>query len=151
MQAFRLLLDGTLLAATATMEGSHLSMPYVAEDQHGQTDCYIVMPESALLPPQLCSFLHMLLYARAAVLEAAAELAAQVGMGGAATAFVQIANLLSAAVPQMTTLAAYADVRQHADTATRRALADLDSAAPGTNIQTVQARAQIYTLVYAAG
>lgn len=125
-----------------------MSMAYVSEDQHGQTDCYIVMPEEGLLPPQVCSFLHMLLHARAAILEAAAELAAQTSLGDTATALVQTANHLSAAVPQITTLAAYADVRQHADTATRRALAALDSAPPGTDTQTVQARAQIYTLVY---
>jgi hypothetical protein len=64
MQARRLLMDGTLVPAACRVESSHLIVPYVAEDELGQTDLYAVLP-AADPPPQLRDYLATLLAARA--------------------------------------------------------------------------------------
>jgi hypothetical protein len=81
-----LLLSGGLLPATFQIEAAHLTMPYVAEDERGQTDLYILLPEHTPLPDMPCDYVATLLGARAATLLHAAELAGAAAPGETAEA-----------------------------------------------------------------
>ncbi|HMO55806.1 MAG TPA: beta-galactosidase [Roseiflexaceae bacterium] len=76
MVAYRLLLSGRLLPAHYQTEVHHASLPYIAEDESGRTDLYLMAPRSAELPGHVRRYLATLLNARSAALERAAELAA---------------------------------------------------------------------------
>ncbi len=108
MQAYRLLLSGAPLPAPIQREAAHLIVPYVAEDEQGQTDCYLVVPVAAALPEWLRTYLAGLLHARAAVLRGAAMLARRHGAMVPAGTLDAIAEGLAPAELPLTTLADYA-------------------------------------------
>ena len=72
LRVFRLLLDGQLDEAPFAEEGTHLVVPYVADDERGPTDAYLVAAPDAPLPTRLHKHLATLLRARACLLEDAA-------------------------------------------------------------------------------
>jgi beta-galactosidase len=75
--ARRLLLSGALLPAAFQTDNAHLVVPYTAEDERGQTDAYLLLPEGQPLARTLRDQLVTLLQARAAALRRASELAVQ--------------------------------------------------------------------------
>jgi hypothetical protein len=126
MAAHRLLLSGELLPAPLQIDASHLSIAYVAEDEHGPTDLYLVLPIQAPLPDRLRAYLGALLAARAAALRRAAHLA---GTHDAAVAKALAAAAGLAATPtQPATLDEYTAARRTAVETTRPALAALSEA-----------------------
>src|SRR5262249_4446140 len=74
MRAYRLLRSGALLPVQAQIDAAHIAIAYVAEDAHGSTDLYLVLPEGDP-PPFVRSYLETLLAVRAAILLRAATLA----------------------------------------------------------------------------
>jgi hypothetical protein len=74
MRAHRLLISGALLPAQVQIDAAHISIAYVAEDAHGPTDLYLILPEGET-PPFVRDYLATLLAARAAMLRRAAALA----------------------------------------------------------------------------
>lgn len=97
MAAHRLLLNGVLLPAELQIEASHLTLPYVAEDEYGQTDCYLVLDPTQPLPGPVRSYLAGLLRARAAALRQWSRLAG----GGERPGVAQAAAELGAASAQL--------------------------------------------------
>jgi hypothetical protein len=75
LAARRLLLSGALLPAAFQADGAHMLLPYTAEDDRGQTDLYILLPEGEPLPRQAHDHTATLLRARAHALRRAADLA----------------------------------------------------------------------------
>jgi hypothetical protein len=100
MIARRLLLSGVLLPATFQTDNAHLVVPYTAEDERGQTDAYLLLPDDEPLPATLCNQLGTLLQARAAALRRASALAAKgaprageaAALAEAAAVFTQVAG-----------------------------------------------------------
>lgn len=110
MSAYRLLLNGVLLPAELQIDGNHLTLPYLAEDVYGQTDCYLALVAEQPLPAPLRAYLAGLLRARAAALWQWARLAASADLPALAQAGAGLraaAEQLEAAAEQLTTLAAY--------------------------------------------
>jgi hypothetical protein len=70
LQAYRLLIGGALLPAQAQIDATHISVAYVAEDDAGQTDLYLVLPTGDI-PPLVRSYLAAPLAARAEMLRRA--------------------------------------------------------------------------------
>ncbi|MEN9934426.1 MAG: hypothetical protein RLZZ387_1005 [Chloroflexota bacterium] len=68
MVAYRLLLGGELTLASVQVEATHASVPYVAEDEQGCTDMYLLLPAASDVPPDLHGYLVTLLEARASML-----------------------------------------------------------------------------------
>ncbi|MDZ4717078.1 MAG: hypothetical protein SH847_01305 [Roseiflexaceae bacterium] len=66
IQAYRLTMHGRLLACPCQIEAQHLTVPYIAEDQHGQTDQYIILATNDPLPDAIETHLRVLLKMRAA-------------------------------------------------------------------------------------
>jgi hypothetical protein len=75
LAAWRLLLNGTLLQAGFQSDGVHVGLAYVAEDERGQTDVYLLLPAGQPLPHQVHIHTATLLRARSLALQRAAELA----------------------------------------------------------------------------
>ncbi|HET9224787.1 MAG TPA: hypothetical protein VFO07_19900 [Roseiflexaceae bacterium] len=103
----RLLLSGELLPASFQTDSAHLVMPYTAEDERGQTDAYVLLPEGEPLPGTLRDQLGTLLHARAAALRRASALAAE-GIpptDEAANAFTQAAAVFTAVAGDLERLA----------------------------------------------
>jgi hypothetical protein len=75
MTTRRLLLNGAVEPAPFQVDATHLSVPYVAEDERGQTDMYLVLPAGEPLPESLRAYLAALLAGRVAALRHAAALA----------------------------------------------------------------------------
>lgn len=71
--AYRLLFDGALVPVVCATEQTHLSVPYVAEDELGQTDGYLLCLADAPLPERLRAYLNTLLQSRSALLERSAD------------------------------------------------------------------------------
>ncbi|HEY3230094.1 MAG TPA: hypothetical protein VGJ87_12805, partial [Roseiflexaceae bacterium] len=108
LAAHRLLLSGALLPAHFQTDGAHLVVPYIAEDERGQTDAYILLPEGAPVPDSLHDQTATLLQARAAALHRAAALAAEAmpeGMALAANALEQAAEVFARAAGDLEGLA----------------------------------------------
>jgi hypothetical protein len=76
MVAYRLLLGGRILPMAHQTEAAHIHLPFVAEDEAGQTDLAIVLPNGTPLPANLRAYLAVLLHARAVALRNAMSLAA---------------------------------------------------------------------------
>lgn len=74
--AYRLLLDGNVLPATFQTDQTHLILPYVAEDELGQTDAYLIVSSVDTLPSSLQDYLGTLLKARIHMLERSVRLLA---------------------------------------------------------------------------
>jgi hypothetical protein len=75
LAAYRLMLDGRLLDAAARGRRSRLALDYVAEDDDGPTDLYVICEApSASLAAYLESYLRSLLRARSLILKRAASL-----------------------------------------------------------------------------
>jgi hypothetical protein len=101
-------LSGALLPAHFQIDGAHLIVPYVAEDERGQTDAYILLSEGAPMPDSLHDQTATLLQARAAALHRAAALAAGArpeGMASAANALEQAAEVFARAAGDLEGLA----------------------------------------------
>jgi hypothetical protein len=101
--ARRLLLSGALLPVAFQTDSAHLVVPYTAEDERGQTDAYLLLPEGEPLPGTLREQLGTMLQARATALRRASALAAATGLtadeataelAGAAEIFTQVAGEL---------------------------------------------------------
>lgn len=108
--AHRLLLNGVLLPAELRVEASHLSLPYVAEDEYGQTDCYLLLDPAQPLPGPVRGYLAGLLRARAAALRQWSRLAVggeRPGVAQAAAELGSAAAQLEDAASQLASLAAY--------------------------------------------
>jgi hypothetical protein len=73
LEAWRLLLNGTLLPADFQTDGVHVGLPYIAEDERGQTDMYLLLPAHEPLPRQPHEHTATLLRARALSLQRAAQ------------------------------------------------------------------------------
>jgi hypothetical protein len=71
--AYRLLFGGALLPTASQRESSHLSVPYVAEDERGQTCVYALVPPDAPVMGALRDLLRTLLLARSALLARVAD------------------------------------------------------------------------------
>ncbi len=80
--AYRLTLHGALLDAGFQVEGTHLVVPYVAEDERGATDCVAVFDPAEPLPQQFAAMLRALCVARAAALCRAALAASPADLYG---------------------------------------------------------------------
>jgi hypothetical protein len=107
MQAYRLLLSGELIPARAQVDAAHMLVAYTVEDDCGQTDMYIVLPEDGVLPERLQSYLTALLKARGIELEAAAGLANDVAPK-AASRLRAAARTLAGDTARLATLEGYA-------------------------------------------
>lgn len=75
MAAYRLLLGGRILPIVHQTEAAHIHVPFLAEDEAGQTDLVVVVPNGSPLPEAFRRYLAVLLQARAAVLHDAALVA----------------------------------------------------------------------------
>jgi hypothetical protein len=62
----RLLISGERQPASYQVEGSHLIVPYIAEDHHGQTDLYLVATTTERLDDPLDRYLATIGQARQA-------------------------------------------------------------------------------------
>ena len=139
--AFRLLMGGALMSTPLLIEGKHLALPYVAEDLHGQTDCYLIGPASTPLPQRLSAYLARMLRARASALRAAAALARQHGFAPG----LEIAPSEHSAPPA--TFEEYARARAALDAQAAPALANHDCPHPGIGPEAARALAQIAALL----
>lgn len=74
LRCYRLLLDGQLLPASVSGENSNLTLAYIAEDELGVTESYVLVPQHAPLQPYLADHLRTILAARAALLARASAL-----------------------------------------------------------------------------
>jgi hypothetical protein len=141
--AYRLLLSGHLLPALYQTEVTHASIPYIAEDENGVTDMYLLAPAQAALSPYLRQYLATLLGARAAALTRAGQIAAAVTLSGehavaveargacaaVATACAQIAAALRATADHVELdIRAYADAWRAADDASAAVVHELGGA-----------------------
>ncbi|MBC8077149.1 MAG: hypothetical protein H7Y32_13820, partial [Chloroflexales bacterium] len=72
LAVYRLLIDGRLAKAPYSVEDTHLVVPYVAEDELGPTDAYLVAAPDAPLPARLHAYLATLLRAKEHTLRQAA-------------------------------------------------------------------------------
>jgi hypothetical protein len=136
MSAHRLLMSGALLPAQIQTDAAHLVVPYVAQDEQGQTDLYLVLPPGEL-PAPLREYLATLPAGRAASLRRAAALAEQLQARTdaptpmyerAAEALADAAGRLEAAATQLTSLDAYIAAWCAADERVEQAVATLGHA-----------------------
>lgn len=102
--AYRLLLNGAPLPAQLDSDAAHLTLPYLADDDLGQTDCYIALPPGRALPDFIRAYLATLLRARAALLNHAAAAAQP---GAPATALRAAAHELAGAAAGLSQVEAY--------------------------------------------
>jgi hypothetical protein len=90
IQSYRLTMHGQLLACPCQIEAQHLTVPYIAEDQHGQTDQYLILDTNDPLPDAVETHLRVLLKLRASEVQAAASIC----RNGPAQQFITAANRL---------------------------------------------------------
>jgi len=114
MQAYRLLLSGKVLPAPLQVDAAHVLLAYTAEDDCGQTDMYLVLPEHSELPAALRAYLATPLHARALDLEAGAELASQL-VPEAAPKLRGMAQTLAANAARLDTIADYTAAWHHSE------------------------------------
>lgn len=132
LAAHRLLLSGELLPARLNVDATHLSVPYIAEDERGQTDLYVVAPGSGELPPGLRDYLAAQLAGWAAALERAADLAsglpgaAEVAGADAAAALREGARCLDTWRSRIATLDEYSAAWRAAEALSRPAISGLE-------------------------
>lgn len=120
MTGYRLLLSGELLPAPLQIDATHLTIPYVAEDERGQTDVYIALPAREPLPPGLPGYLQALLAGRGAALRRAAALAADtIGDARAGEMLASCAETLEHSAAHLAALDEYAAAWRAASEATR--------------------------------
>ncbi|MCS6939700.1 MAG: beta-galactosidase [Roseiflexus sp.] len=130
LMPYRLLLSGDVLPALAHIEGTHLTLPYVGEDEHGVTDSYLLLPAGPA-PDPIRADLRALLLARAQMLRAAAipspsdEFNATPSLADASRIFVSSAEALETLADQLFTLDEYAAAWKHATAACEPAVAAL--------------------------
>jgi hypothetical protein len=74
IQSYRLTMHGQLLACPCQIEAQHLTVPYIAEDQHGQTDQYLILETNDPLPDAVEAHLRVWLKLRANEVHAAASI-----------------------------------------------------------------------------
>jgi hypothetical protein len=126
---YRLLLNGRLLPASLRIDATHLLVPYVAEDEQGQTDMYLVLRNDQELPIMLRGYLSTLLAARAAALNHAVALATPAKLfGGVATMLAEVATRLVAQAARLATLGAYDLAWRDADARAGEAIRALEMA-----------------------
>lgn len=117
-----LLLSGDGLPASVHIEGTHLTLPYVSEDECGMTDSYPLLPAGPA-PDSIRVDLRALLQARAHALRTAVDPLPDAGddgvqsLAGASRVFVSIADVLEALANQPFPLDDYAVAWRHATTA----------------------------------
>ncbi len=122
LRPYRLLLSGDVLPASVHVEGTHLTLPYVSEDECGVTDSYLLLPVGPA-PDPIRVDLRALLCARAHALRAAVGPLPDVGDDGAQSladasqVFVSIAGDLEALANYPFTLDDYAVTWRHATAA----------------------------------
>jgi hypothetical protein len=95
MLAYRLLLGGQLLPAGTQLEAAHISVGYVAEDERGRTDMYLLLPAASDVPASLHEYLAILLLARAQMLRrlaGASDLGDTAAFGAAADGLEELAG-----------------------------------------------------------
>lgn len=126
---YRLLLSGDVLRASFDTEGTHLTLPYVSEDERGVTDSYLLLPAGPA-PDPIRADLRALLWARAQMLRAAASLPADgfnaiPSLADASRLFVSLAEALETLADRSFTLDDYAAAWQHATAVCEPALVAL--------------------------
>jgi hypothetical protein len=127
---YRLLLNGNIVPASVSIEGTHLSLPYVSEDERGITDSYLLLPVGPA-PDLIRADLRTLLLARAQMLRAAIdplpadETDAASSLVDASGIFVSAAETLEALADQPFTLDAFATTWQRATAACKPAIVAL--------------------------
>jgi hypothetical protein len=136
MVARRLLLSGELLPIGFQTDNAHLVVPYTAEDERGQTDAYVLLPEGEPLPVTLQNQLGTLIQARAAALRRASTLAVESALPAeqaavlteAAAVFTQVAGDLERLAERDYTLDEYGAAWSAAGEQTRPAIERLAQA-----------------------
>lgn len=126
---YRLLLSGDILPASVHIEGTHLTLPYVSEDERGMTDSYLLLP-AGLAPDPIRADLRALLLARAQMLRIAAPLPADEfdavpSLTDACRIFVSTAEALETLADQPFTLDEYAAAWRRATAACEPAVVAL--------------------------
>lgn len=130
LRPYRLLLSGDVVPASAHIEGTHLTLPYVSEDERGVTDSYLLLPAGPA-PDPIRTDLRALLLARAQMLRTAVDPLPEDGIGMAQSlsdafqAFASIAGDLEALADQPFTLDDYAAAWQRATAACEPAVVAL--------------------------
>jgi hypothetical protein len=126
----RLLLSGDVLPVSVHIEGAHLTLPYVSEDERGVTDSYLLLPEGPATEPIRVD-LYALLRARAQMLRTAIDPPPDDGTDPAPSLtdafrlFASIADALEALADHPFTLDTYATAWQRATVACEPAVAAL--------------------------
>lgn len=116
---YRLLVSGEVLPADIHIEGTHLSLPYVSEDEYGVTDSYLLLPAGPT-PDLVRAGLRTLILGRAHMLRAAIvplpdERSATVQvLAKAFGVFLSTAETLETLADQPFTVDAFAAAWQHA-------------------------------------
>jgi hypothetical protein len=111
LEARRLTMQGLLIPCACQIDANHLTIPYVSEDQDGQTDLYIVMPTAEPLPEPIAGYLQTLLIMLATTLRQAAALA----RGSTSTALITAARHLETAAVGRMYLQRYEHARTEAE------------------------------------
>ncbi len=135
LRAHRLLLSGALLPASMQVDAAHIAIAYLAEDAHGQTDMYMILPADDP-PPHVRNYLATLLAARVAMLRRAVNLAADENepsdsldnIARTVEPFTVAADHLAATAEQLTSLDQYSAAWATADKLCRPALTALAQA-----------------------
>jgi len=116
---YRLMVSGEILPAASQIEGANLALPYVAEDEHGVTDSYLLLPAGPA-PAPLHEELRTLLLARAHMLGDIAAMPPPDHNGTAPTqaiafqAFADTSGMLTVLADRAFTLDEYAIAWRHA-------------------------------------
>jgi hypothetical protein len=124
--AMRLTQYGALLDASVQPDGTHLTIPYIAEDTAGQTDLYALVPASGQLPESFGRYLSALCAARAATMGAVAEDAGD-------STYTAAAERLAEAARAAHTALTYRDAWHAADNATAAFLSTLPAPSSAHN------------------
>ena len=126
IQAYRLMLSGELIEARVQIDAAHVLLPYIAEDDQGQSDLYLLLPGEQALPAELRMYLATPLHARALDLESAAMLATNLA-SEAAPGLRDAANALAAGAARLATIDDYAAAWRQAGDQIRSAVAALQA------------------------
>lgn len=73
LAAYRVLLNGELMSVELQIKQELLTLNYLAEDQHGQSDAYLICPADRVLAAGLRHSLNAQLLARASILDQQAQ------------------------------------------------------------------------------
>ena len=128
------------------IDAAHVILPYIAEDDRGQTDMYLLLPGEQALPAELRAYLAAPLHARALELEVAAALATDLA-SEAAPGLRDAATVLVTGAAQLATIDDYAAAWRQADDQIRSAIAALQADQPRTSIGAAHAIDRILRLV----